>query len=1118
MNLTYQLNVKIVKNALNHQLYNLTYTVIKISIKNITNCSIDNIQQCLEDFFNQEMIDYMKKQVIKELEINLNIQDQLCYYKQLNVTQFMSRQVLSLKKTTLKLSSQNQSRFLYLILTNFSNYFISNLTSPSNIQIFGQKQNITLEQIIITNKEFFSSQFENVLIFVLKDVIIKDLEYNGLDLFRIYNSDFRYNITVSITGLQILNSIFERSNRYIFNILFLNGGQIDLILTNITIVKSKFKYGFSFVVSNGQQIKAIIKNLIIENNIFKDCQFIKFENLQEQSQFQVTVKNNTLNNSILIQIPILSLKNSIFRENKLYNSSIFIKSIGSFDKFSGQFNFIQLLTQKNEYCYGCQFISINQQDYQNISVYFENYSSINNQEKDFLNIKLNYEKSLIFIQSNYVFLNQFTIERLNGTIQLSIMQTQQIIIKNLTIQNNYIHKIITKQSSCLPESQNLVIYIFDTKYILVDTFIINQLSAIDQSIIIIQSQSILKKEQNETIILKNGQIINNSLVVSQLIKQISVIQINSQQLQQIHINYLNFEKNILNLYVKDSQMLSASTLLIQSDRGLVYLQSLNFQKNFVFNSSNSQLFIQCNFMQIRDTIFLNNNNFDLEVLKNFLILDYYDRRFIELIYLFDFPIQSNGGSGQFIASKIIIENINIQGSFGANGGAFYIQTIGESTIKISDSLIFIHKPQIMQNPKEGHSILMDQNLIYNQYQKIFRFNTQNLTLQLTSQINNISCTNCFSNNGGFIIVDSTVDYYPTYIILKNINIQNPDLRWFLGNVFDMKIEEQIIFRKNSYLLYLPNSIIEMYQLQIADGDFAGILYIDGKNGIFLNQMIIQQYRAFIIPLITISHSQSTKKQIYLANIQIKDINQGKFNQYICNYGLMEKNFETFDTNHDCSKGNSIKNQEILTFFDDHFIDNNFYCNYQNIHQTSEQQTAMIEVFNLTSNLITIENIYINNVTYQAEYGLFSLRDFSQIVNQIKINNLNIINSYCGNGCMLVSSSTQNLINKKRLLVNNMQIIKQSNSSFIINNSKFLNNEAIQGSGIYSINQKFLGGAIYFNGNINNLLLLNNEIISNKAVNVSGSGIYLKDITMSKLNGLQNIFIDNQYDLNEIPQG
>ena len=38
-------------------------------------------------------------------------------------------------------------------------------------------------------------------------------------------------------------------------------------------------------------------------------------------------------------------------------------------------------------------------------------------------MKLNYEKSLIFIKSNYVFLNYFTIERLNGAIELSIMQT-----------------------------------------------------------------------------------------------------------------------------------------------------------------------------------------------------------------------------------------------------------------------------------------------------------------------------------------------------------------------------------------------------------------------------------------------------------------------------------------------------------------------------------------------------------------------------------------------------------------------------------------------------------------------------------------------------------------------
>ena len=43
------------------------------------------------------------------------------------------------------------------------------------------------------------------------------------------------------------------------------------------------------------------------------------------------VRNNTLTNSILIQIPTLNLENSIFSENKVIISSIFIKSIRSFD-------------------------------------------------------------------------------------------------------------------------------------------------------------------------------------------------------------------------------------------------------------------------------------------------------------------------------------------------------------------------------------------------------------------------------------------------------------------------------------------------------------------------------------------------------------------------------------------------------------------------------------------------------------------------------------------------------------------------------------------------------------------------------------------------------------------
>ena len=38
-------------------------------------------------------------------------------------------------------------------------------------------------------------------------------------------------------------------------------------------------------------------------------------------------------------------------------------------------------------------------------------------------MELNYEQSLIFIRSDDVFLNDFNIERLNGTIELSIIST-----------------------------------------------------------------------------------------------------------------------------------------------------------------------------------------------------------------------------------------------------------------------------------------------------------------------------------------------------------------------------------------------------------------------------------------------------------------------------------------------------------------------------------------------------------------------------------------------------------------------------------------------------------------------------------------------------------------------
>ena len=47
------------------------------------------------------------------------------------------------------------------------------------------------------------------------------------------------------------------------------------------------------------------------------------------------LKNNYLTNSILIQIAIFNLVNSLFLENKLHNSSILIKSIGSFNGSNG---------------------------------------------------------------------------------------------------------------------------------------------------------------------------------------------------------------------------------------------------------------------------------------------------------------------------------------------------------------------------------------------------------------------------------------------------------------------------------------------------------------------------------------------------------------------------------------------------------------------------------------------------------------------------------------------------------------------------------------------------------------------------------------------------------------
>ncbi|KAM3127333.1 hypothetical protein pb186bvf_020559 [Paramecium bursaria] len=1117
-------------------------------IKSISNCHITNTQYCLQDIFDSGLIEYMKKQVTKDIEIILNIQSSPCIIdEEFILTQQISQQILSLNKSTLTIQSLDTTIILdqNVILSNFSitNLNRLNIQQRNGNQIIISGDNIKYQNISVLKSELGSKQL------ILKANNFKMLDINNLTinyvqielnhLFQI-TTDQQNQINIKISNLFIKKTNFSKSG--LFNFTNLNQNiKLDFTFNNLIIIESQFQDCQSFIYfSQTLNILPLLQNIRLENCNLKNSQFIQISNVLDSSKFaNLIILNSTFYQSILFQIPILDFQDCQFIQNKIYLKSQFIQNAGSFSSVDGFFYFKQLMFQQNTYDYGSQFININQQEQTNLSVYFDGYHSIQNQLLQQNSIEFSYEISLIFLNASLVYINNFNVDRRDGSVELSIIQTQEIIIKSLTIQTNNPLKLITSKISCSIEQKNLVIYIFDTKKLVVDTFNIKFLGSSDYSIIIVQSQSVLKKQQNEVITFQNGVIANNSLIIRNFNKQTSIIQINSQQPQLIYFFNYNYTQNILNFYVQDLQKISASTLLIQSDYGSIVIDDCNFHNNYAINSTNSPIYVQSYSIQISNSVFKNNNVFDLEILKNFLVLSYKKEVSLEQIQFIDFPIQSNGGSGQLIAQLINISNIIVNGSYGANGGSFYIISQGQSLINIKDSSIDYSQTSDTLNSNGG--VFYVDSSKSNLFLQIKNFKTSyaksrnsggfiyltpsNFTIHVTQ----LQCFNCFSINGGLMMIDSQDQFTTPNVKMDDVTLSNPNFRWFLENIINITVDEQQQLSKNSYLLYLNNVILNAYKLHIYDGNFFGLIFFKGYNGLMIDGVKIEDYQPYQISLITISHSQNTKNLISLINFNIRNIQQEEILNQSCQNQIIQ-----FNQSQDCQIDKfNIKPQGFSSLFTEQYKNNTFNCNYQDIYQRKSIYLASVEIFNFSNNYLKIENVQFYNLNYyKLDYGLMSFRDFPQLKDQVQINQLQMIDNQCGTyGCLLLASSSSNFINNNRRILENIEILELANSSIVITDSQFINNQATYGSGIYidytsvlikntlflSNIAKIHGGAIYFISSQQNMILIENQFINNSALNLSGSGIYLQSVSMPQLNGLNNIFLENQQDFNEIPQ-
>ncbi|CAK65900.1 unnamed protein product (macronuclear) [Paramecium tetraurelia] len=1038
-----------------------------------------------------------------------------------------------------------ESQFIFK-LDECSNLFLSSVqfqkVSSTALQILLQNlDKLDMQDVTFDN---FTGTNDIISFSPIKQIVMQNVVFNSLKLKSIYLIEMHPQVDIKMNNIKISNSVFV--DFHFIGDLEPNDQLIGkTIIIGLEIINNTFNSSFIFKTSNSEKFflsqLSFKDNLIYDSELFISNHFIFSNALIYNNQFGVGASLLGTSDEIFEE-QLYTLSESNFTDVQIVNNSCYQSLIQIQSPFNQQYIVMNI---KIDSLYVDQ-IETSKDGTPLIQIKEVGYIQINNLIiKNLLKVT-----GLEIKQATWVWINQFECDSANQNTQMPIQESCfeqkeansyclhiEEFDRGVYLQNGIIKKQLQMDSS--------LIYIKSFDYLTKNT----------ESNVELDNSKFFFGYSNELVKLEDIKFYNNTLAILDPQIKISSIVIDSTQRQKVLISDLTFVGNHLHRIPPSVNVDLVTCILIDSPLADLIITNSEFLDN---RATKSILGLN---KFIVDSVILDSLNMQdtnviqiyyADILEEHSLFTQDPKVEIQNIQSY-FEIQSLGSNIYFDCDNISISNLTINNSVGLDGAGMFIVGSEKLVVKMSDIVMknlvcsleydtlgcgmYINTQvsslsleiqdmtmdKIIAYQGAGIYILSQQFLIqvsirdsiFHQCQsldsQVFYFKQQTFTTSIPS----ILFDNCTVYNNHYdnyllniITLRPQIDYdarvedenqlisidyatititnclftdisFTTILKLQNIiqltilntNINNVAIG--LSKLINLEFYNQVGHISISGLII--QNVYPYPQWDQQQMDYLKSKYSDQLESSTVAEQVDQlqecklpKTSGFVVNLATISYDIDTSK------IPRNPVQYSKFNTTLYTYYT---NYE--DTS-------------LITYLYSEYIINNLINSYPALIYLPDVDFISTDASTLSHSL-QINKLLLKSITCgYCTYGLFYIQNINTKANKsIVLNEVNCVNNVVDQyGCInLKGRTTSDLKNTKIYTI-------------IVENSNFMNNQAVYGAGLsvqnvslYLKNTSFLdntatktGGAILFSQSNKQIYLEEVTIQGNKAD--IGGGIYM----------------------------
>ncbi|KAM3132192.1 hypothetical protein pb186bvf_015652 [Paramecium bursaria] len=988
------------------------------------------------------------------------------------------------------------------------------IVSFRNINYVSKSQSNDIDIILVNPQQI------EIINFFIQAIEQLKTSQNNMISYNYTNSSTVTNLNIKMDNLQFTKSQFSNIDFLIIN------ADAKILNTIINITNSVIEATFqnaSFIkesqVTNYGQVNLFNVTFIVS---LLQASLI---NLNGQLNFSGSVKlSANLTQSNFLRTNQFEILSSQVYNTYLYNSTIIDNKIKKQDNSINVLKINNLIFNQVFYDISSNFINIIDDNLED-SLIIQNVQTIDCQFMSKYIIKTS-QRLIMFEGFNFSLLHSNFNKNIQGLTDLSIKNCQSVTIDNVTVRGWNVQGLQNKldcyNTLVNVSLQNAFIYLENINSIELRNSQFNNIMIQNYPIIGIYCYDDSREYE---IKLENLNFSNNLILITEFKSQASIFQLLASQQGNLKATNVQFIENVINEYQQNQFQNSATTFLIEAEEFNISLKNNLFNKNQLFNSSDSVLFIQAQQIIVQNSIFTKSNLYNDFILR-FVMWGSTDQFYQENLQEI-FPIISVGGNGRFVADTLLIDQCEFSQSTAQQGSGFHLTL--QNRLEISNSTFIGLHNNLIQDDSQGGSIFI--NLIaYNATLKIH--NTQfNNTYSLydggaiyinsrytTSNINltQIIVMNCYSIKGTFI--SAYLNKYSN-LVMEKISIKN-DLQafqYYLGEIYNLTENNVEQFHQSSAIFFVQYGSLYISDCIITDITLSSLLYFYSASYLYIYNSVIQNVLFSQLGLIQLYPTSNADTITFIKNIQILNCNNIDPQQKLCQNEITTylTDFQCFNLN---TRPTSLSRhpkdtKAIINCFQQRLLDftSSSSMIYINLVQVSDYfYLSDLQIRNnncsfCTDGMITIKNVEIRNPEF----------------NNIIFEKLYFSNNTCGSGCLVVAQQSVITFPYRRLLQSQLYQSRFTiQSTIILEQSEFFNNTAQKGMIIVSNlslvvldvkliknNGTDISGGILFLGNKNNTFNIMASELSNNTGN-KGGAINLGNKLISSTQLLQVLLISN----------